>query len=91
MPYTAYVEAAQRFFDDLVEHATDDQLFAGGYLRGHFDLAIGYAQVEQLALSAEELNERIEQSLVKAYHSGELDDNDKAHVVEIWERLKALA
>ncbi|WP_105201021.1 MULTISPECIES: YfcL family protein [unclassified Pseudoalteromonas] len=91
MPYSNYVDAAQRFFDDLVEHADDDQLFAGGYLRGHFDLAVGYAQVENLALSPQELNEQIEQSLVKAYHNGELTDTDRDHVVVIWEQVKALA
>ncbi|MFY8273144.1 YfcL family protein [Pseudoalteromonas sp. SSDWG2] len=91
MPYLEYVDAAQQFFDDLVEHADDDQLFAGGYLRGHFDLAVGYAQVEGLALSAQQLNEKIEESLVKAYHNGELTDEDRDHVVVIWEQVKALA
>lgn len=86
-----YIDAAQQFFDNLVETATDDQLFAGGYLRGHFDLAVGYAQVEGVTLSSEELNNTIEASLVKAYHAGELNDEDKAHVVEIWEKIKRLA
>jgi hypothetical protein len=26
--------------DDMVEHASDDELFAGGYLRGHLTLAV---------------------------------------------------
>ena len=26
--------------DDMVEHATDDELFAGGYLQGHLTLAV---------------------------------------------------
>ncbi|WP_105255313.1 YfcL family protein [Pseudoalteromonas sp. T1lg75] len=91
MPYSNYVDAAQHFFDDLVDHADDDQLFAGGYLRGHFDLAVGYAQVENLALSPQELNEQIEQSLVKAYRNGELTDIDRDHMVAIWEQVKALA
>ncbi|VDZ77718.1 YfcL protein [Salmonella bongori] len=26
--------------DDMVEHASDDELFASGYLRGHLTLAI---------------------------------------------------
>ena len=26
--------------DDMVEHASDDELFASGYLRGHLTLAV---------------------------------------------------
>ena len=91
MPYTQYVDAAQQFFDDLVDNADDDQLFAGGYLRGHFDLAVGYAQVENLPLTPDELNQQVEESLVKAYQNGELDDTDRDHVVVIWEQVKELA
>ena len=90
MSYLEYVENAQQFFDNLVEHASDDELFAGGYLRGHFDLAVGYAQVDGQALTVDELNANIEKSLVKAYHNGELNDDDKQHVVVIWEQIKAL-
>ena len=91
MSFQDYVEAAQQFFDDLVDQASDDELFAGGYLRGHFDLAVGYAQVEGELLSPSELNENIEKSLVKAYRNGELTDEDKTHVVSIWEQVKVLS
>ncbi|TMP39015.1 YfcL family protein [Pseudoalteromonas rubra] len=90
MSLQAYIEAAQQFFDELVDRANDDELFAGGYLRGHFDLAVGYAQVEELTLSVDELNAKVEASLVKAYRDGELNEEDKHHVVTIWERLKQL-
>ncbi|WP_350636427.1 YfcL family protein [Pseudoalteromonas sp. GW168-MNA-CIBAN-0100] len=85
------MDAAQHYFDDLVIKATDDELFAGGYLRGHFDLAVGYAQVEKLTISTDELNETVEQSLVKAYHNGELNEDDKTLVARLWEEVKALA
>ena len=90
MSFQEYVDAAQQFFDNLVDKASDDELFAGGYLRGHFDLAVGYAQVEGLDISPQELNDNVEKSLVKAYRSGELNEDDKTHVVEIWEQVKAL-
>jgi hypothetical protein len=86
-----YIDAAQQYYDDLVIKATDDELFAGGYLRGHFDLAVGYAEVEQLTISIDQLNETVEQSLVKAYRNGELNEEDKALVVRLWEEVKALA
>ena len=90
MSFQEYVNAAQLFFDGLVDKASDDELFAGGYLRGHFDLAVGYAQVEGIEISPDELNNNVEKSLVKAYRSGELDENDKSLVVNIWEQVKLL-
>lgn len=91
MSLVKYIDAAQQYFDDLVIKATDDELFAGGYLRGHFDLAVGYAQVEELNLEVAELNDTVEKSLVKAYRNGELNEDDKALVVRIWDEVKALA
>ena len=91
MSLVNYIDAAQQYFDDLVDKATDDELFAGGYLRGHFDLAVGYAQVGELNLSTDELNNQVESSLVKAYRNGELNEDDKALVVRLWDEVKALA
>ena len=91
MSLVNYIDAAQQYFDDLVIKATDDELFAGGYLRGHFDLAVGYAEVEKLTISIDELNETREQSLVKAYRNGELNEEDKALVARLWDEVKALA
>ncbi len=89
--YLDYVERAQTLFDQLIETANDDELFASGYLRGHFDLQVGYAQVEELNLSPSELNERVEKSLVKAYRDGELNDQDRDYVADIWDKIKALS
>ncbi|MEL0641093.1 YfcL family protein [Pseudoalteromonas aliena] len=91
MSLVNYIDSAQQYFDDLVVKATDDELFAGGYLRGHFDLAVGYAEVEKLTISIDELNETVEQSLVKAYRNGELNEEDKTLVARLWEEVKALA
>ncbi|MBD1584490.1 YfcL family protein [Pseudoalteromonas sp. S16_S37] len=90
MSFQEYIDIAQQFFDNLVDRASDDELFAGGYLRGHFDLAVGYAQVNGEEVSVEQLNEDIEKSLVKAYRNGELTEEDKTHVVDIWEQVKKL-
>ncbi|ALQ07646.1 MULTISPECIES: YfcL family protein [Pseudoalteromonas] len=91
MSLVNYIDAAQQYFDDLVIKATDDELFAGGYLRGHYDLAVGYAEVEKLTISIDELNETVEQSLVKAYRNGELNEEDKTLVARLWDEVKALA
>lgn len=57
--------------DDMVEHASDDELFAGGYLRGHLTLAVAEAE-EQGEHTAEALKARVEESLHKAIAAGEL-------------------
>lgn len=56
--------------DDMVEHASDDELFAGGYLRGHLTLAVAEAE-EQGEHTAEALKARVEESLHKAIAAGE--------------------
>lgn len=72
--------------DDMVEHASDDELFASGYLRGHLTLAV--AEVE---LSGEHTQEALEQqvqlSLHKAIEAGELSPRDQALVIGMWEQL----
>lgn len=57
--------------DDMVEHASDDELFAGGYLRGHLTLAVAESE-EQGDHSAEQLKARVLSSLDKAIKAGEL-------------------
>ncbi|CAI0980616.1 YfcL protein [Serratia liquefaciens] len=72
--------------DDMVEHASDDELFAGGYLRGHLTLAV--AEVEELGEhSAEALKAQVEGSLHKAIAAGELSPPDQALVYGMWETL----
>lgn len=51
--------------DDMVEHASDDELFASGYLRGHLTLAI--AELESGDdHSVEAVYANVSQSLEKA-------------------------
>lgn len=57
--------------DDMVEHASDDELFAGGYLRGHLTLAVAESE-EHAEHSAEQLKVRVQSSLDKAIKAGEL-------------------
>lgn len=72
--------------DDQVEYASDDELFAGGYLRGHLTLAV--AEVEdQGEHTAEALKTRVENSLNKAITAGELSPPDQMLVRSMWENL----
>ncbi|ATZ95165.1 MULTISPECIES: YfcL family protein [Dickeya] len=72
--------------DNMVEHASDDELFASGYLRGHLTLAVAEAEAhgEQ---TAQALHARVQDSLNKAINNGELSPPDQALVAQVWESL----
>ncbi|CAH0196813.1 YfcL family protein [Erwinia aphidicola] len=72
--------------DDMVDHASDDELFAGGYLRGHLTLAVA-----ELELSGEHTPEalqiQVQNSLQNAIQAGELSPRDQALVIGMWDNL----
>lgn len=72
--------------DDMVEHASDDELFAGGYLCGHLTLAVAESE-ENGEHSAEQLRARVQNSLEKAIKAGELSPPDQVLVLGMWEKL----
>ncbi|CBJ82102.1 conserved hypothetical protein [Xenorhabdus bovienii str. Jollieti] len=72
--------------DNMVEHASDDELFAGGYLRGHLTLAV--AELEQEgANTIEQLHQRVEESIHRAIRAGELAPPDQVLVLSTWQNL----
>lgn len=85
-----YINAMADYFDQSVATASDDQLFAAGYLRGHIDLAVGTLQLQELPFSIQMLQQQIEQSLQQAISAGELNDTDQKLVVDIWQQLQQL-
>ncbi|XTD39405.1 YfcL family protein [Citrobacter murliniae] len=73
--------------DDMVEHASDDELFASGYLRGHLTLAVAELDGGE-DHSAEALYANVTSSLEKAIGAGEkLSPRDQALVKEMWDAL----
>ncbi|EKT63833.1 YfcL family protein [Providencia burhodogranariea] len=72
--------------DDMVEHASDDELFAGGYLRGHLTLAVAELE-EENETSADALYQRVEESIQQAIKAGELAPPDQVLVLDMWKLL----
>ncbi|MEO3990920.1 YfcL family protein [Pseudocitrobacter cyperus] len=72
--------------DDMVEHASDDELFASGYLRGHLTLAVAELE-EGDDHSAVAVSHNVTRSLEKAIQAGELSPRDQALVLGMWETL----
>lgn len=72
--------------DDMVEHASDDELFAGGYLRGHLTLAVADLESGD-DHSGQALHQRVTESLEKAIQAGELSPPDQVLVLDMWDTL----
>ncbi len=82
-----FIQQAADFFDQLVPVATDDQLFAAGYLRGHVDLVVGTLQLTEQPFSVDNVVQQVEQSLLAAIEKGELNTLDEQHVRTVWQQL----
>lgn len=72
--------------DDMVEHASDDELFAGGYLRGHLTLAVAELE-EENETGADALYQRVEESIQTAINAGELTPPDQVLIFDMWKTL----
>jgi hypothetical protein len=86
-----FIDAVANLFDTLVPVATDDELFASGYLRGHFDLAVGTLQVADEPFAAADVVTQVNTTLEQAINNGELSEKDQQHVAAIWQRIQQLA
>jgi len=83
-----YEEKLLETIDASVATASDDELFAGGYLRGHISLAAADCESEGVN-DIEELKTRVEASLEEA--RSELSPADRIIVSELWNELKAIS
>ncbi len=82
---TEFEEQLLEQIDNAVETASDDELFAGGYLRGHISLSAAACEAAGED-DIQKLKARIEQSLEEA--KGELSPADRAVVFALWNTLQ---
>ena len=82
-----YIERLSAFFDQAVQTASDDELFAQGYLRGHVDLAVGQLQVAAEPFVIKDIVCAVDNSLAAAVDAGELSEQDKSLVFSLWQQL----
>ena len=81
-----YEEKLLEIIDASVETASDDELFAGGYLRGHISLSVASCETAGID-DIEILKEQVEKSLNDA--RSELSPADQVIVADLWTELKA--
>ncbi|MDP4536428.1 YfcL family protein [Alkalimonas collagenimarina] len=86
----AFVAEVSDYLDQMIPTATDDELFAAGYLRGHFDLAVGTLQVAAEPFAKPELLAQVNVSLSQAIDQGELSEQDQQLVQSLWQQLQQL-
>ena len=72
--------------DEMVDHASYDELFAGGYLRGHLTLAVAELEGGD-DHSPQAISDRVTRSLEKAIGAGELSPPDQILVQDMWNKL----
>ncbi|WCE28934.1 YfcL family protein [Vibrio sp. SCSIO 43137] len=82
-----YEEKLLDKIDASVATASDDELFAGGYLRGHISLAAADCESEGVS-DIEVMKARVEASLEEA--RSELSPADRIIVSELWSELKTI-
>lgn len=72
--------------DSNIATATDDQLFAGGYLRGHITLSVAQSEIAGRN-HVRDVKAGVSTSLNQAILSGELNDADQKLVLAHWAEL----
>lgn len=82
-----YEQKLLQLIDDNIDNATDDELFAGGYLRGHISLAV--ADCEQQGITdIAQMQQKVKQSLLDA--KSELSPSDFLIVSKLLQQLLVL-
>lgn len=79
-----FEEKLLELIDARISTASDDELFAGGYLRGHISLSAASCEEEGLN-DIDELKARIQSSLDQA--RAELSPADRTIVNDLWTDL----
>ncbi len=79
-----FEEKLLELIDARISSASDDELFAGGYLRGHISLSAASCEEEGIN-DVEELKARIQSSLEQA--RSELSPADRTIVNDLWTDL----
>lgn len=88
MSLNVVVEQLEAVFDQAYEDGNDDELFASGYLRGHFDLVVAKMEMNgetDPATIMPNLRAAVEQS------KHELTPADQAHVQNLMVKLEGVA
>ena len=85
---TPFILKTEDYLDKVVEHGNDQELFIASYLQGHFAVAAGQSQVQEMT-QVEQLSELMFTSLNSAFSHNELVADDQKQVLSLWQTLLA--
>lgn len=83
-----FIQQLEQVFDQAVQDGDDDELFASGYLRGHFDLVVAQLELQEKAEAAAVLPS-LKAALDETKH--ELSPADQQHIAAMVRKLEAVA
>ncbi|WP_241967644.1 YfcL family protein [Pseudidiomarina insulisalsae] len=86
--FSQFIQRLELVFDDAVVNGDDDELFASGYLRGHFDLVVAQLELQQQHDPAAVLP-GVREAVDETRH--ELSPADQQHIANMIARLEAAA
>lgn len=81
-----FIQQTESYLDKVVEHGDDQQLFIASYLQGHFAVAAGQSQVQQMT-EIKQLSKLMDVSLQSAFDNNELVAEDQQQVLSLWQLL----
>jgi len=84
MSFNAVIEQLESVFDQVYVDGTDDELFASGYLRGHFDLVVARMEMND-ETDTQAIIPNLKAAVEQAKH--ELAPADQTHVNNLVEQL----
>lgn len=87
MSFNAVIEQLESVFDQVYVDGTDDELFASGYLRGHFDLVVARMEMND-ETDAQAIIPNLKAAVEQAKH--ELAPADQTHVNNLVEQLDTM-
>ncbi|MGM0524983.1 MAG: YfcL family protein [Pseudomonadota bacterium] len=88
MSLNPVVEQLETVFDQAYVDGSDDELFASGYLRGHFDLVVAKMELNG-ETDPTQVMPNLQAAVDQAKH--ELAPSDQAHVQNLMDKLAAVA
>jgi hypothetical protein len=86
--FAEYIERLEQVFDQAVAEGNDDELFASGYLRGHFDLVVAQLELQDQA-AKEAVLPSVRAAVEQTKH--ELAPADQQHIADMITRLEQAA
>ncbi|MDN7124692.1 YfcL family protein [Pseudidiomarina terrestris] len=86
--FDQFIEQLEQVFDQAVHDGDDDELFASGYLRGHFDLVVAQLELHDRAEPAAVLPS-LKAALDETKH--ELSPADQQHIANMVTKLETAA